>query len=97
MNIVDSLVVTLGLDPSGFQRGQKTASDAQKKLKDDSIVSGKAIENASAKAGESVASLGRKFLALYALLTAGKGIKENSSPTSLRLMLRLDAPPATSI
>ena len=76
MNIVDSLIVSLGLDPSGFTKGQKEAAAAQAKLKSGSLDSANEIEKANAKAGESVAALGRKFLGLYVLLTAGKGVKQ---------------------
>ncbi len=76
MNIVDALTVTLGLDSSGFTKGQKDAAAAQAKLKADGVASAKSIEDANAKAGESVAALGRKFLGLYVLLTAGKGVQQ---------------------
>lgn len=33
--IIDALLVTLSLDPSGYKRGAQAASDSQKKLKDD--------------------------------------------------------------
>ena len=55
-NIIDALVVTLGLDAKGFKQGQKDASDATKKLADDSNANAKKVEADAKKMAESRAS-----------------------------------------
>lgn len=56
--VIDALLVELGLDPSDFVKGSKSAKDASKQLND------------------SLNSLKGQVLALFAVFTAGKGLKD---------------------
>jgi hypothetical protein len=73
-NVIDSLIVTLGLDPKGFTDGQKKAIEGLKKTADSSIASGKLIEESSQKAADSVGRITKQVLTLYAVLLGGKGL-----------------------
>src|ERR1039458_9150366 len=75
-SIIDSLVLELGLDPSGFTKGQKDAEDAFLKTKDHAVSTGKTIEASSKKAADSLQLIARQALALFAVLLGGRGIKE---------------------
>jgi hypothetical protein len=74
--IIDALTVELGLDPSGFTKGQKDAEDAFLKTKDHAVSTGKTIEASSKKAAESLQLIARQALALFAVLLGGRGVKE---------------------
>lgn len=64
-NIIDSLVVTLGLDPSKFRQGKKEADQGLKDIRD------------RAKEGkEQIVSFGEKLVGLFAVFTAGRGLKD---------------------
>ncbi len=74
--IIDELVTRLTVDSSGLVKGQKDASNSLKATKDEAVKQGKDIETSASKAGDAVNTLARRFLALFALVTAGRGIKE---------------------
>jgi len=74
--VVDSLIVTLGLDPAGFNAGQKAAAQAWLKTKDEAKSSGKAIEESAKKSGEFLQQLQGRVLMLAAAFMGGKGIKQ---------------------
>jgi hypothetical protein len=58
--IIDSLVVTLGLDDSGYKKGKAEAEAAQKSLKESALADAKATEGAGKKTGQVVSGLGKK-------------------------------------
>jgi hypothetical protein len=74
--IVDSLIVTLGLDPTQFTKGQKEAANAFLKTKQEAEKSGKGIEEASKRAADSISKVTREVLGLYAVFVGARGIKE---------------------
>ena len=74
--IVDALVVTLGLDPAGFVKGQKDAAQSFKKTQDEATAVGKQIENSGKQAAEFFSALRKEVIGLFAAFTAGKGLKE---------------------
>jgi hypothetical protein len=74
MNVVDSLVVTLGLDASGFEKGQKEADTALQKMRDDAAKHGKEIEKSAKDSGESFRTLTREVATFVATLASAKGI-----------------------
>ncbi|WP_267550383.1 phage tail tip lysozyme [Rhizobium rhizogenes] len=74
--VVDSLIVTLGLDPSNFNKGQKEAANAFLKTRQEAEKSGKGIEEASKKAADSISKVTREVLGLYAVFVGARGIKE---------------------
>ena len=73
--VVDALVVTLGLDPKQFTKGQKEAAASFLKTRQAAQKEGAAIEKAMDKAGDSVERFARNALKLYAFFTGGKAIK----------------------
>lgn len=74
--VVDALVVTLGLDPAPFQKGQRVADDAMKKTKDAAVKNAKAIEEANKNTLSYVSKLTTGFLGLFAVLAGGRGFKD---------------------
>jgi hypothetical protein len=58
--IIDSLLVTLGLDPKGFKEGAAEAERAQEKLKATATSSGKAVGDANIKAGQTSKKLAKE-------------------------------------
>lgn len=74
--VVDSLILTLGLDPSDFTKGQKQAAESFAKTKDEALKTGKTIEDAGAKGADAIAKISREALGLFAILLGGRGLKE---------------------
>ncbi|MGU3387743.1 hypothetical protein ACLBYG_24770 [Methylobacterium sp. D53M] len=74
--VVDALVVTLGLDPAQFTKGQKDAAAALVKTRESATKEGKQIEKSIDNAGEAVERLARNALKLFAIFTAGRAIKD---------------------
>ncbi|OXE43001.1 hypothetical protein CCS92_06820 [Methylobacterium radiotolerans] len=73
---MDALVVTLGLDPAQFTKGQKDAAAALVKTRESATKEGKQIEKSIDNAGEAVERLARNALKLFAIFTAGRAIKD---------------------
>ena len=76
MNVVDSLIISLGLDASGFQKGQRDVVSTFGKTKDEAVKSGKAVEKAAAGMTEGLSKATQGVLTLMAAFLGGKGIKE---------------------
>lgn len=74
MNVVDALVVTLGLDASGFTKGQKDASAALKKTNDDATRTAKEMELRGKQAAQFFGQIKNQVVGLLAVFTAGKGL-----------------------
>ncbi|HEY0120656.1 MAG TPA: hypothetical protein VGC14_02655 [Rhizobium sp.] len=74
--VIDALLVTLSLDPSQFNKGQKDAAAAFLKTRQEAEKSGKGIEDAAKKSAEGIAKLAREVLGLYAIFVGARGIKE---------------------
>lgn len=81
-NLVDSLILSLKLDASGFQKGQKDAETSLKKTRETAVGHGKGIEASMRGASDGVNKLTLRFLELYAVLTGGKEIKQFISDTT---------------
>ncbi|WP_182356668.1 phage tail tip lysozyme [Komagataeibacter europaeus] len=73
--VIDALVVTLGLDPKGVQKGQKDASTAMGKVSQSVQTMGKGIDAAGRSGAQAIRSLSREAVAFFAVLTAGKSLK----------------------
>lgn len=58
--VIDQLVVTLGLDPTEYNKGKAAASVAQKKLKEAAQADATATETAGKKSGKTVAAVGKE-------------------------------------
>lgn len=74
--VVDSLIISLDLDPKNFNKGQKEAAQAFLKTKEQAVASGKTIEDASKKAADSISRIAKEALSLYAVFLGARGIKE---------------------
>jgi hypothetical protein len=74
--IIDSLVLQLGLDSKSFVKGQKEATEQFKKTKDGIVKSGGEIEGAAKKSTASIGDIQKAVLELFAVFTAGKGLKD---------------------
>lgn len=75
MNIVDALVVTLGLDASGFKKGQKEAEAALDKTKEAANKNAKEIEKSSSLAADSIKKIRNEVLGLAAAFLSVSAIK----------------------
>lgn len=73
--IVDALLVTLGLDPSGFIKGQKQASESLKKTGDEADRAAKDMEAKGKQAAQFFAQIKKEVLGLFTVFTAGKGME----------------------
>lgn len=72
--LIDSLYVSLGLDPTEYKKGQKEAVDASKKTKEAAVRDAKAIEDAGKKAADGIKKIAVEALALFAIFTGSKSI-----------------------
>lgn len=71
MNVIDSLVLELSLDPSKFTRGQRDAVDSLRKFEDQAHRSGTAIEAQSKKSLELFSVLKRELLGVLGIAFGG--------------------------
>lgn len=72
--VIDSLVVTLGLDPSQFAKGQHEALDAFKKTQEEAVKGGKAVEEQSKKSMEALGGIKTQALELFAAFGGGAAV-----------------------
>ena len=87
-NVVDSLVVTLQLDPSGFAKGAKVVDATFKKTKDQAVKTGKTMEESNKSLVGSFDKLKNEALGFFSILLGARGVKEfvanvNSANASL--------------
>lgn len=73
--IIDSLIAVLDLDPSKYLRNSKKARDENKKLKDEVTKTVKGFQEGTKKAVEGFSELKREIVGLFAVVTAGVGLK----------------------
>ncbi|MDB5482994.1 MAG: hypothetical protein JWO83_4047, partial [Caulobacteraceae bacterium] len=79
--IVDSLIVTLGLDASKFSEGHKKAIETFNKTKTEAVSTAKEMEAQGKKAGEFYGGIKKEFLSLAAVLIGAGGIEQFISKT----------------
>lgn len=65
--IIDELVVTLGLDPKNFKKGEKESVAALRELEKNAKKTGEEVSKAGDKSGESWMAAGKRFLAVAAI------------------------------
>lgn len=73
-NIIDELVVTLGLDSSNYKKGQKEVDEGLGKLKENAGSTAKEMELRGKQAAVFVSSIKSELIGLFAVVTAGKGL-----------------------
>jgi len=74
--VIDSLIVTLGLDPSNFDKGRKEAAANFIKTGEAARKTGADIERSGKNAAQFISQLRTQVLALFAAFTAGRGLKD---------------------
>jgi len=74
--VIDSIIITLGLDPSKFTVASKEAASSFVKVRDEGVKAAKSIAEANEKAAKAIASVAREALGLFAVFIGGRGIKE---------------------
>jgi hypothetical protein len=72
--IIDSLVVTLGIDSTSFTKGQQEAMASFKKTGEQAVNSGKDIEGQFKKSGEAIGTVKTQFLELFAAAGGGAAL-----------------------
>lgn len=72
--VVDSLIVTLGLDPKDFEKGQKAAAAAFLKTKQEAAKTGQDIESSAKRASDGIDRVTKSALSLFAVLVGSKGL-----------------------
>lgn len=75
MNVIDSLVVTLGMDAAKFKKGAKETDEALDKTTKNTNKASKEMEAWGKNAAASISKLRNEVLGLLAVFTAGVGIK----------------------
>ncbi|GEM_PF-636050 len=73
--IIDSLVVTLGLDPSGFKKGQKEVKDGLSDTRSNADQAAKDMEAAGKRAASFFGSIRTELLALVGVTLSAAGVK----------------------
>lgn len=73
-NIIDALVVTLGLDASGFKTGTRQVDESLDRTRKGTDRTAKEIEASGKRAAQFVNRLKAEFIGLFATITAGKGL-----------------------
>lgn len=75
-SIIDSLVVTFGLDPKGYLAGQKKVREGERQLREEAKKTGGEFETHGKRAAEGFSKLRNEVVALLAIFTAGVGLKQ---------------------
>ncbi|ENN86077.1 hypothetical protein RHSP_32076 [Rhizobium freirei PRF 81] len=75
-NIIDTLYVAVGLDPSAYKKGAKEIQETDKKTTDQMVKSGKIVEASAKSTAQAISSVTRSVLTLYATFLGARGIKE---------------------
>ena len=76
MNVVDSLVIELGLDPSRFTRGQREAMDQLRKFQEASLSAGNQVESQSKRIFDLLSDFRRQALTGLGLFLGGREVGE---------------------
>ena len=74
--VIDALVIQLGLDSSGFKSGQKQAEQDLRRTKESAHQSAKEIDASGEVAARYFTRMRNEALALFAVFTAGRGLKD---------------------
>jgi soluble lytic murein transglycosylase-like protein len=83
--VIDSLVVTLGLDASKFTQGQKDAVTAFTKAKTESVSTAKEMEARGAQAAQFFGSIKKEALGLFAVIVGAGGLEQFAVKTTVSM------------
>lgn len=75
-NIIDSLIVELGFDTSGLNKGGKEIDATLKRVSDNATRSGKQIEDVAKHVDETIGKVRNTLVDLFLVFTGGREIKE---------------------
>lgn len=75
-NIVDSMIITLGLDPAEFTKGRKKAAAEMVKMKSEAVQHAKDIEGANRKTADAFNKMRNEALAFFSVLTGVRSVKD---------------------
>lgn len=75
-SVIDSLVVSIGLDVSKYKLGAKEVDDLLKKLAEQNRKTGKQIEESGKTISNTITKIASVVGSLYALMLGGRGFKE---------------------
>ena len=84
--VIDALVVTLGLDSSGFQKGKKEVSEGLDQTKKQAESTAKDMEAYGKKASSFFTSIGKSMLALAGIALSANGVKNFINDTTKSLV-----------
>ena len=73
---IDALVITLGLDPTKFNQGQKAALDGFKKTNEEALRVAKDIEASGKKAASFFSSIKKEVIGVLAAFGVGTGLRD---------------------
>lgn len=76
VQVIDALIVELGLDPKKFTAGQREAMDAFKRTQDSARKGAKEIESDGRRLSDAFSGIKRQALGLTALFLGGMGVKQ---------------------
>ena len=74
--VIDSLIVTLGLNDADYKKGVAGATDANKKLRDDSAKTAKEVSEPNKVVADSFGRIKTELLGLLAVAAGGTGLKD---------------------
>jgi hypothetical protein len=74
--VIDSLIVTLGLDPANFTKGQKQAADAMRRTREESVSTAKEMEMRGKQGAQFFSQIRTAALGLAAVLTGGAVLRQ---------------------
>lgn len=74
--VIDALIITLGLDPTNFQKGQKQTAEALLKTREDAERTAKELEEQGKKGAMFFKGLRNEALSFTSALLAAGGVKE---------------------
>lgn len=73
--VIDALLVTLGLDTTGFKKGQAEADEALKKTKDNTVQNAKEITAKAKQATDGFVGMRKELLKIVGIFVSANGIK----------------------
>lgn len=74
--LIDALVISLGLDASGFTKGQKQTAGSMKALREDASSTAKILDAQGKIAAEYFGRVRNAAVGMFAAFTAGRGIQQ---------------------
>lgn len=79
--VIDSLIVTLGLDPADFDKGRKKAAADFVSMKGDAAAAAKEMQARGKQAAEFYGSIKKEALGLFAVVTGAGGLERFTRET----------------